>query len=107
MESLLNGVIYIGPLVFLFGLLVAITCFALQLSGPGRSQVLRRALSTAGFGVAGFIVGTGLGMAFFCSTPSAGNLCGLGGVFGAGPIAAGLCMGGYAILTFKATRDAT
>jgi len=105
MESLLNAVIYIGPLVFLLGLLAAITCFALQLSGPGKSQVLRRALLTAGIGVAGYIVGTGLGIAFFCSTASGGNLCGLGGVFGTGPFTAGLCMGGYAILTLRARRN--
>jgi hypothetical protein len=35
--------------------------------------------------VAGF-VGTGLGIAFFCSY-SLGNLCGLGGVFLTGPLA--------------------
>jgi hypothetical protein len=106
MESLLNTAIYIGPVVFLLGLLVAITCLALQLSAHGGAQILRRALAAAGLGVAGFAVGTGLGIAFFCSSESAGNLCGLGGVLGTGPFAAGLCMGCYAILALRARRSA-
>jgi hypothetical protein len=106
MGSLLNAVINIGPVVFLLGLLLAIICFALHLSGPGKPQVFRRAFVTAGLGIAGFVVGTGIGIAFFCSTASTGNLCGLGGVFGTGPFTAGLCMGGYAIFTLGARREA-
>lgn len=106
MGSLLNAVIYIGPIVFLLALLAAITCLTLQLFGPGKLLVVRRALVTAGLGIAGFVVGTGVGIAFFCSTQSTGNLCGLGGVFGTGPFAAGLCMASYAIRMLRAHRDA-
>lgn len=107
MGSLLNAAIYIGPIVLLLGLLAAISCLTLQLFGPGKRQVARRALVTTGLGMAGFAIGTGVGIAFFCSTESTGNLCGLGGVFGAGPFAAGLCMAGYAIRTLKANREAS
>jgi hypothetical protein len=106
MGSLLNAVIYIGPVVFLLGLLAAIACFASQLSRPGRPRLLRRALVSAGLGLAGYIVGTGLGIAFFCATASTGNLCGLGGVFGTGPLIGGLCMGGYSIRALKTRRNA-
>jgi hypothetical protein len=106
MGSLLNAAIYIGPAVFLLSLLATLICFAMQISGPGRSEVLRQILVAAGLGIAGFVVGTGVGIAFFCSTESTGNLCGLGGVFGTGPFAAGLCMAGYAILALRARRNA-
>ena len=106
MAALLNAMIYIGPVALLLGFLAALFCFALQIAGPGRSLVLRRVLVAVGLGIAGFVVGTGLGIAAFCSTESTGNLCGLGGVFGTGPLAAGLCMGIYAILTLRARRNA-
>lgn len=105
MGNLLNAVIYIGSIVFLLGLLAAVTCLTLQLFGPGKRQVVRRALVTTGLGIAGFVVGTGVGIAFFCSTESAGNLCGLGGVFGTGPFAAGLCMASYAVRMLRAHCD--
>jgi hypothetical protein len=105
METLLNGVIYFGPLAFLLGLLVAVACMDLMLSRSSKSQVLRVAIVSAGDGLGGFIVGTMLGIAFFCSAASAGNLCGLGGVFGVGPLAAGLCMGVYPLLKLYARRD--
>jgi hypothetical protein len=84
MGRLLNAVIYIGPMVFLLGLLAAIASLALPVFGPGKLHVVRRALVTTGLGIAGFVVGTGVDIAFFCSTESTGNLCGLGGVFGMG-----------------------
>jgi hypothetical protein len=106
MAALLNAAIYVGPVVLLAGLVATIICFVLQLFGAGRSQLLRRALVTAGVGIAGLVVGTGLGIAVFCSTPSTGNLCGLGGVFGTGPFAAGVCMAGYSISTLRMRRGA-
>jgi hypothetical protein len=106
MGNLLNAVIYIGPIVFLLGLLAAIACLALQFFGSGKVHVVRRVVVAAGLGIAGFVGGTGVGIAFFCSTESTGNLCGLGGVFGTGPFAAGLCMASYAIRMLRAHRDA-
>jgi hypothetical protein len=106
MESFLNTAIHVGPSVFLLGLLIATACIALQLFRPGRLRVLRCALVTAALGGAAFIIGTGLGIAAFCSTTRAGNLCGLGGVFGTGPFAAGLCIGCYSIFTLRAFRNA-
>jgi hypothetical protein len=106
MGSLLNASIYVGPIVFVLGLAVALTCIALQMAGPDKSHFWRRLLITAALGAVGYVAGAGIGIAFFCSTASAGNLCGLGGVFGAGPAVAGLCMGAYAIVTLRARRHA-
>lgn len=97
MATFLTAVIYVGPAVLLLGLLVVTVCLVLALRHPERSRVLHMALVSAGLGLAGFLVGTMVGIAFFCSTASTGNLCGLGGVFGTGPFAAGLCMSVYAI----------
>jgi hypothetical protein len=43
-------------------------------------------------GVAALFVGTALGIAVFCSSEKMGNLCGLGGVFGLGPLLAGISL---------------
>jgi hypothetical protein len=105
MSTLLNAAISIGPVVLVLGLMAAIACLAVQFFAPDRHRLWRRALVTLGIGTLGFVVGAGVGIAFFCSTSSAGNLCGLGGVFGTGPLAAGLCLGGQSVLSMWNRRD--
>lgn len=107
MGSLLDPAIHIGPVVFLLGLAAAVTCLALQLFGPDRPRLLRRALVSLGLGIAGLVIGTALGIALFCSAESAGNLCGLGGVFGTGPALAGLGMACHGALSLRASRRAS
>lgn len=58
MGSLLNTAVYIGPVVLLLGLLAAISCLTLQLFGPGKRHVARRALVTTGLCVASYAIRT-------------------------------------------------
>lgn len=102
MGTLLNAMIYVGPVTFVAGSLVAIACLVLQLLRPDKRQVLRMGFMVAGLGVVGFLAGTTIGMLFFCATASAGNLCGLGGIFGTGPLAAGIGMGASAVRQYRA-----
>lgn len=109
MGNLLNPAISIGPIVLGLGLLLAIACIAIYLVTPGRRKIgtslLRFVVLVVAIGVAAFVAGTAIGIAAFCSTASSGSLCGLGGVFGIGPLLSGICIGGYTYLWLKGTRD--
>lgn len=109
MGNLLNPTISIGPIVLGLGLLLAIACIAIYLVVPGPktgTSLLRFVVRALAIGIAAFIAGTVIGIAAFCSSASSGNLCGLGGVFGVGPLLSGISIGGYACLWLKGTRAA-
>lgn len=61
-------------------------------------------IAAAGAGFMGFVAGMSLGIVLACFTEGAGNLCGLAGIFGTGPIAAGLAMLTYAHLWHRSAR---
>lgn len=99
MGYLLNLSITAGPIVLGLGLLTALVCFAIYLCTPGPKTgkpLFRIAAELLGIGIVSFVLGTVFGIAAFCSTASSGNLCGLGGVFGVGPLLCGLSIGAYA-----------
>lgn len=52
----------------------------------------------------GFVVGTAIGITAACFAEDAGNLCGLAGIFGTGPIAAMLATLIYAHLWYRSAR---
>jgi len=109
MENFLNPIISIGPKVFGLGLLFALACLVIHTLAPGPKKdtsLLRYGMVVLGIGVAAFVAGTALGIAAFCSTASSGNLCGLGGVFGVGPLLSGLCISGYAYFWLRGARNA-
>jgi hypothetical protein len=110
MADLLNPAISAGPIVLELGLLVAVACSSIYLFTPGPktgTHFPRFVVVVAAIGVAAFVAGAALGIAAFCSFAGSGNLCGLGGVFGVGPLVSGICIGGYAYLWLKGTRGAT
>ncbi len=101
----MNSIMSAGVAIFCFGLVGAIVSFAVLLSGPGKKRALHRLLITVGLGLAGFLAGAWFGIQYFCSPGDAGNLCGLGGVFGTGPLAAGLGLVAGSVLMLKAHCD--
>ena len=109
MGDFLNPVISIGPIVFVLGLLFALACLVLERLAPGSKKgisLLRYVLVVLAIGLVAFVAGTALGIAAFCTTASSGNLCGLGGVFGVGPLVSGLCISGYAYFWLRGARAA-
>ena len=93
MGNLLTPTITVGPIILGLSVLLALTCIVIRLSAssPIRwTAALRFAACACLTGVAGFIGGTMIGIAAFCSFASSGNLCGLGGIFGTGPLVAGI-----------------
>jgi hypothetical protein len=110
MGVLLNPMISIGPIVFGLGLLFAFVCLVIQLLGPASTKKISRLRYAWGVlvtGVVAFMAGSALGIAAFCADASSGNLCGLGGVFGVGPIFSGIFMGRYAYLWLRDVPNAT
>jgi len=107
MGALLNQVISVGPIVLGLGLLLAGVCIAIHLLAPGPKAgdaLLGFVLRALAAGAATFIAGAAVGVAVFCASASAGNLCGLGGIFGTGPLLSGVCVGWYALVWLKRSR---
>ncbi|HET7126421.1 MAG TPA: hypothetical protein VFI26_04945 [Lysobacter sp.] len=104
MESQMGTAFYVGLTVFAISLVGSLVSLALLLSSPGKARVPSRLLIAAGLGLGGFLVGTWLGIEYFCSPGNAGNLCGLGGFLGTGPFLSGLGLIIGAVLMLKA-RD--
>jgi hypothetical protein len=63
-------------------------------------------LAALGIGLIAFVVGMALGIFVTCFAEGAGNLCGLAGVFGTGPLLAAAAMIGYAHLWARSARRA-
>lgn len=85
-----------GPLVLLMAL-VSLPFFYVNHRSAPQSK---RQLSLAKFlyivlvpGLLAFTAGTAVGIGLACAPNNAGNLCGLGGFFGVGPLFSGLVMG--------------
>lgn len=106
MESQMSFAMSIGLAILMAGLISAIVALALLLSSPGKQRALSRLLIAGALAFFGFLIGAWLGVQYFCSPTGAGNLCGLGGVFGTGPFTAGLGLLAGSCLMLKARRCA-
>lgn len=99
MADVFNLLIKIGPVVLLLGLIVsiALTMFGFTRQGDNKARWLGRyVLTSAAIGIVALFVGAALGIAVFCSAEKMGNLCGLGGIFGSGPLLTGISLAIYA-----------
>ncbi len=99
MADVLNLLIKIGPVVLLLGLTVSIALAAFGFARRSDDKMKwlgRYILGLAIVGVVALFAGAALGIAVFCSSEKMGNLCGLGGVFGSGPLLAGIALAIYA-----------
>jgi hypothetical protein len=57
-------------------------------------------------GIGAYIVGTAIGIYFACSSPTSGNLCGVYGALGVGPLLSGLALVLYG-LSWKSPSQAS
>jgi hypothetical protein len=65
----------------------------------------RHILFAWAIGLMVFVPGCAMGIAAFCFGPDAGNLCGLGGVFGTGPL--GFALGAVVYIVMRRRLDRT
>lgn len=105
-ETEINLAMGIGVLVLLAGAAAALVALVRLSSRPGKDRALRLVLATAAFAILGFLIGAWLGIEHFCSPVGAGGLCGLGGVFGTGPLGIGVGLLAGAFLMSRARGDA-
>jgi hypothetical protein len=104
-----NLLIKTGPVVLLSGLIVsiALAVFGCVRRSDDKARWLGRYILGSGVvGVAALFTGTALGIAVFCSSEKMGNLCGLGGVFGSGPLLAGIALVIHACRRVLGARNA-
>jgi len=95
MTDVFNLLIKIGPVTLLLGLImsIALAVFGVTRQHDDRPRWLGRyVLMSVVIGFAALFIGAALGIAVFCSSEKMGNLCGLGGVFGSGPLLAGIAL---------------
>jgi hypothetical protein len=99
MDSLLNVLITIGPIALLGALISAVAYYIAYHFAPEpkkNASVVRYVLMVFAAGGSAFVAGAAIGISVFCSSDKAGNLCGLGGVFGLGPLLSGAAIFLYA-----------
>lgn len=109
MESALSALMLIGPLALIAAFAAALIYYPRHRDArePKQHQsVVRYVSSVLGSGFVGYLIGTIAGISAACSSESAGNLCGLVGVFGAGPLLSAVAVLLYAYSWAKNARRA-
>jgi hypothetical protein len=91
----------LGPLVLLAGIAACIVLYlrrrraAPSVAADSAPRFFGLAMLV---GIVAWLLGTVIGIYAACSASGAGNLCGLYGVFGVGPMCAGIAIFAYAIV---------
>jgi hypothetical protein len=98
----------IGPLTLLTALVVMIYVYIrYRLRAPERAPSVVRYVGVALLvGVLAYVAGAAVGIYAACSLPNPGNLCGLYGVFGIGPLLSGIAIVVYAGFWAKRAKNA-
>jgi len=99
MESLIRAVMTLGPPVFGLGLILLPVFYLSWRAAPEPKKPLSLMvylLLSLGAGALAFWGAMVAGIFIFCSVEKAGNLCGLVGIFGLGPLLSGVVIAGVA-----------
>jgi hypothetical protein len=110
MNSVVNTIMIIGPMVLLTGVFSLAVFYLIYHYAPTpKKQVSlgRYVLVALAIGALAYVIGTVAGISAACISDSAGNLCGLVGVFGAGPLLSGVAIFMYARSWAKSARRAS
>ena len=95
MNTLFRIVLQTGPYALL-GALIAIPLYYLSYRNAPEPKLQRSLtgylLIAFGAGALAFVVGAWIGISIACSVENPGNLCGLVGVFGSGPLLAAVAI---------------
>lgn len=105
----MNAVMSIGPIALLAALVAVPIYYLVYRYAPEPKRevsAVRYVLVALAVGAIAYVIGTAIGIAAWCSSPGAGNLCGLGGVFGLGPLLAAVAILAYAHLWARNARRA-
>lgn len=109
MAEVLQSLLLIGPAMALAGvaaLVIYYFVFRLAPEPKGRPSIPLYVVCGLVLGFIGLITGAALGIGVACFILAAGNLCGLFGIFGLGPLLAGVTMIVFAHLWARNARRA-
>ncbi len=108
-EATFRALLHVGWQAALTGIVATLLLYFIYPRTAGAEsgltfwRYLGASLVAAGIG---YGAGAAIGIVVACSTPKGGNLCGLMGIFGLGPLLAGIAMFGYACYQIAADRKA-
>ena len=106
----MNALLSIAPIALLAALVAVPIYYAIYRYAPDPKKevsVVRYVLVALAVGAVAYLIGTIVGIAAACSPSNAGNLCGLFGVFGVGPLLAAVAILVYAHFWAKNARQAS
>lgn len=109
MNALLNFSMSAGPVILGLALiLLPMFYLSSRASKPSKKHLPLPfyLFASLGSGVLFYGVGTAAGIGLACSAENAGNLCGLAGFFGLGPLLAGPAIAGTALWLLRQSRRA-
>lgn len=106
MESLASVLLFTGPATLLIGIAALLFSLASVPADRRSSLVGPSLLIAVALSLIGYFAGKSLGIEFFCNRQDAGNLCGLAGFFGTGPLGAGLLLIFQALAIYSGRRRA-
>ncbi len=98
----------LGAVVLLVGMLSMVVFFVLihRTLPPERAPSLLRYFGFAGLcGLVAYLAGALLGIELGCAAVDAGNLCGVWGALGAGPLLAGVVLEAYGLWWWFRSRS--
>jgi hypothetical protein len=104
-----NTVLSMAPIALLAALVAVPIYYVIYRYAPDPKKevsVVRYVLVALAVGAGAYVIGTIVGIAVACSPANAGNLCGLVGVFGVGPLLAAAAILMYAHFWAKNARQA-
>jgi hypothetical protein len=104
-----NTILSIAPIALLGALVAVPIYYVIYRYAPDPKKevsVMRYVLVALAVGAVAYVIGTIVGIAVACSPAHAGNLCGLVGVFGVGPLLAAAAILMYAHFWAKNARQA-
>lgn len=107
MNALFNVLLSAGPMVLLAALVAVPVYYMIYRHAPTPqrpSSLAQYLLACLGVGALAYGTGTMIGIFVICSFREAGNLCGLAGVFGVGPLLSGVAVWVYAHLWTRRMR---
>ena len=105
----MSALLSIAPIVLLAALIAIPIYYVIYRYAPEPKKevsVVRYVFVTLAVGVAAYVIGATIGIAAACSPASAGNLCGLVGVLGVGPLLAAAAILVYAHFWARNARQA-
>ena len=109
MSFALNTIISIGPLALLAALISVPVYYVIYRYAPEpkkEASLARYVFFSLSVAALAYVIGAAVGIAAGCSSASAGNLCGLVGVLGVGPLLAAVAVFLYAHSWSKNARRA-